>query len=172
MKEYLDIFDENNVSLNQSKERTIVHKQGLWHREIAVWIINKNKEVLIQKRSANKKLGANKWALCAGHVTSGENLIEGAVREVQEEVGISKLCPSDLRLFYIQKVESNDGEIKNNHYKYCYLLKTDEVKYVSLDYLKNMTKEERNEFTRFFSSKELEITLNKLEKKLKEIEED
>ena len=125
MKEYLDIFDENNVSLNQAKERTIVHKQGLWHREIAVWIINENKEVLIQKRSANKKLGANKWALCAGHVTAGENLIEGAVREIQEEVGISKLFPSDLKLFYIQKVESNDGEIKNNHYKYCYLLKTD-----------------------------------------------
>ena len=96
MKEYLSIYDENNVSLNEIKERKIVHEQGLWHREIAVYILNEKNELLIQKRAATKKLAANKWALCAGHIEASETIIEAAMREVEEEVGIKNLSPADF----------------------------------------------------------------------------
>ena len=68
MKEYLNIYDENNVSLGEKKERKVVHEEGLWHREIAVWIIKDKNKVLMQKRAATKKLDPNKWALTAGHI--------------------------------------------------------------------------------------------------------
>ena len=186
MKEYLEIFDENNKPLNEKKERKIVHEKGLWHREIAVWIMNDENEVLIQKRAATKKLGANKWDLCCGHVEYGETLIEGALREAKEEVGIKNAGPSDLHLFDIQKSSNVTNDIINNHYKYCYILKTNlkiddfviqeeelsEVKYVPLEKLKNLSKEEKENFTGKFSNSSFKNTVEKLEEKLKAIEEE
>ena len=186
MKEYLSIYDENNISLGEKKERKIVHEQGLWHREIAVFILNEKNELLIQKRAANKKLAANKWALCAGHIEASETIIEAAMREVQEEVGIKNLSPADFILFDIRKTEVLTDTVKNNHYKYCYILKTNlkenefviqeeelsEVKYVSFEDLINLTDEERKDYTRSLSKENIEMTVEKIENKLKELKED
>ncbi len=186
MEEYLNIYDENNVSVGEVKERKLVHQLGLWHREIAIWIMNEKNEVLIQKRAATKKLEPNKWALCAGHISSNETMIEAALREAEEEVGLKKLTPADLKLLEIQKVTSQKDTIKNNHYKYCYILKTnykeDEfviqneelsaVKYISLEKLENLSEDEKKEFTSLFSKKEFKETLEKLKNKLEELKED
>lgn len=186
MKEYLKIYDENNQDSNEIKERTLVHELGLWHREIEVWIINEKNEVLIQQRSPNKKLGANKWSIVAGHVPADESLIETAIREVQEEVGIKKVCPSDLVFFNIRKANYDKGEIKNNCYKYCYILKTNlkendfvlqedevsKIKYIKLDKLKTLTSKEKEEFTASFRSSEFKSVIEKLENKLKDLEEE
>lgn len=186
MKEFLDIFDENNKSLNEKKERKIVHEKGLWHREIAVWILNEKNELLIQKRAATKKLEPNKWSLCAGHVISGETIIEAALREVEEEVGIKNLCPADLILFDIQKKSNTTNDICNNNYKYCYILKTNykenefviqkeelsEIKYISINELEILSKNESEHYTNALKGKKLKENLDKIQKKLKELEED
>lgn len=186
MREYLDIFDENNKSLNEKKERKIVHEKGLWHREISVWIINEKNDILIQKRAETKKLAPNKWSLCAGHVMTGETIIEAALREIEEEVGIKGLCPADLILFDIQKCEQIKGDIQNNHYKYCYILKTNykenefviqkeelsEVKYVSWKDLENLSKEDCENYTSTLKGEKLKNSLNKIQEKMKELEED
>ena len=186
MKEYLDIFDENNKSLNEKKERKIVHEKGLWHREVSVWIINDKNELLIQKRAATKKLAPNKWALCAGHIISGESIIEAAIREVEEEVGIENLCPADLILFDIHKSSNITENIQNNNYKYCYILKTNykesdlkiqeeelsEAKFVSFEDLKKWSKDEPDIFTGSLKGEKLENTITKIKEKLKELEEE
>lgn len=186
MREYLDIFDENNKSLNEKKERKIVHEKGLWHREIAVWILNEKNEILIQKRAATKKLAPNKWALCAGHIISGETIIEAALREVEEEVGIKNLCPADLILFDIQKTSNITEDVQNNNYKYCYILKTNykenefviqeeelsEVKYISMEELENLSKKESENYAGSLKGKKLKDNLNKIQEKLKELEEE
>ena len=186
MKEYLDIFDENNKSLNEKKERKVVHEKGLWHREVSVWIINENKELLIQKRAATKKLAPNKWSLCAGHIISGETIIEAAIRETEEEVGIKNLSPADFILFDIKKTSNITEDVKNNNYKYCYILITNykesdfviqkeelsEVKYISLDKLKNISKEEADNYTGSLKGEKLKNSLTKIQEKLKELKED
>jgi len=186
MREYLDIFDENNKPLNEKKERKIVHEKGLWHREISIWIINENNEVLIQKRAATKKIAPNKWALCDGHIISGETIIEAAIREAEEEVGLKNLCPADLYLFDIQKKSSEKKDIMNNNYKYCYILKTNykeedftiqeeelsEVKYVSFEKLEELSKKEKDNFAGSLKAERLEDNLNKVKAKLKELEEE
>lgn len=45
--EYLDVVDENN-------KRNIIHEKEIWHREVAVWIMNEQGEILLQKRNQNK----------------------------------------------------------------------------------------------------------------------
>lgn len=50
--------------------------------------MNDKKEFLIQKRSENKKIYPNKWSITGGAVDAGETSLEGALREVKEEIGI------------------------------------------------------------------------------------
>ena len=55
IEEYIDLFDENNNPLENSKKKTQAHEDGDFHRTAHIWIINDNKELLLQKRSAIKK---------------------------------------------------------------------------------------------------------------------
>ena len=83
-------------------------------------------------------------------------------------------------------LEKNCKTVKNNHYKYCYILKTNlkenefviqeeeltDVKYISLENLKKLTDEERKDFVRTFSKETLNEMIEKLENKLEELKED
>ncbi len=53
--EYLDVVDENNNLTGKTEERNIIHEKGIWHREVAVWIMNEQGEILLQKRASTKK---------------------------------------------------------------------------------------------------------------------
>ena len=57
--------------------------------EISVLVLNNQGQVLLQKRSANKKYFPNTWALCTGHVENGETPKEAALRELNEELGVT-----------------------------------------------------------------------------------
>ncbi len=54
--ELLEYFDENNSKSLGVLERDLIHKNNLWHREVAVWVMNEKGEVLLQKRSAQKNI--------------------------------------------------------------------------------------------------------------------
>ena len=57
--EYIDILDEAGNLTGKTESREEVHKKGYWHRAINVFIINKDNQLLIQKRAANKYFGGN-----------------------------------------------------------------------------------------------------------------
>ena len=187
MEEYLEIYDENNQDLNQAVERNIVHEKGLFHREISVWILNEKNEFLIQKRASTKKNQPNKWALCAGHIDAGETEIEAALREVEEEVGIQNLKADDFILYDIQKhVSKNTNDIINNHFKYCYILRTNlkendfiiqkeelsEVKYITFEELFEKSEKEPDNYVNSLKGELLKTNFNKIKEKLKELKED
>ena len=56
--EILDIINEDGKVIG-SKERKEVYKDGDLHRTIHIWIINSNKELLVQKRSQKKETFPN-----------------------------------------------------------------------------------------------------------------
>lgn len=90
--EYVDIFDENNNLTGQIKEKGKAHEEGDFHRTAHVWIINDKNELLLQKRSANKKSHPNCWDISgAGHIKAGESVIDGAIRELKEELGVEEV---------------------------------------------------------------------------------
>jgi isopentenyl-diphosphate Delta-isomerase len=89
MVEYFDIFDSNNVPLNEIQERNIVHQKGYWHRTSQVWIMNTKRQILCNLRSKTKDLFPNYWDLSiGGHVEAGDTYEATAIRELKEEIGI------------------------------------------------------------------------------------
>ena len=54
--EYIDIFDENNNPTGEIKEKVQAHEDGNFHRTAHIWIMNNKKELLLQNRSATKKI--------------------------------------------------------------------------------------------------------------------
>ena len=165
--EYLDLVDENNRLTGEKKTRNYVHQKGLWHREIEVWVCNDVKEILVQKRSSNKKLMPNKWtSACAGHIDAGESIIDSALRELNEELGITDLLAADLKFITTLKSSRVTDKIINNHFKYIYFHKTnkkleelvlqkeevEEVKYLSIKEVENIIKNKNEDY--LFSNRE------------------
>lgn len=147
--EYIDIFDENNNPIGEVKEKTQAHEDGNFHRTAHIWIMNDKKEILLQKRSATKKSHPNCWDISgAGHIRAGESVIDGAIRELKEELGV-EAKEEDLQ--YISTIKSTKNP-KNMEFGYVYLLRCNkkiedyilednevsEVKYVYYEELEKM----------------------------------
>lgn len=155
--ELLDVYTEDNETKIGKAERKVVHYFNLWHREIACWIVNDKNEILLQRRSPNKKQQPNKLAVTAGHIDSNETPVQAVQREVREEIGINDL--QEKEFIYLDTFKAENPN--NHHYKYVYLLKTNkkieelkmqetevsELMYVSLEKLKEMISEADPELT-------------------------
>lgn len=57
--EYIQIVDKNGNFTGEIKEREEAHHKNLLHNEISIFIINDKNEVLLEKRSPNKKYSPN-----------------------------------------------------------------------------------------------------------------
>ena len=92
-----DIYNIHGESLNRTVTRGTPLGRGEYHLVVQVWVKNSCGEVLIQKRAAHKKTFPGIWATTAGAVLAGEDARTGAVRELNEELGISA-SPHELQL--------------------------------------------------------------------------
>ncbi|MFV0280690.1 MAG: NUDIX hydrolase [Rhodoblastus sp.] len=72
--------------------------QGLKHAAVALVVVdgvNKNDpSLLLTRRSARLRKHAAQWALPGGRCDKGETIVEAALRELDEEVGL-RIAPSD-----------------------------------------------------------------------------
>ena len=147
MYEKLDVYDENR----NKKGKIIERKEGEilssdeYILAIQCWIINSNNEILLTKRKATKKNG-NMWEPTGGLVQSGENIMDGAKRELKEEIGIS-VDDNDLILL---KTNTEKGNV--NVFRDVYVINKDiqindlefidsevsDAKYVTFEEFKNM----------------------------------
>ena len=118
-------MNENGEYLNEVQTRDKCHKEGLWHKAIAVFIINSKGQVLLQKRSPNKKMWPNMWDITSGgHVLSGEFGFQAAIRETKEELGVN-LDREDIT--FIGSVISNNkkNDILDKHFNEYYIVNKD-----------------------------------------------
>ena len=87
--EIFDVVDENDAVL-YPLSRNEIHKRHLRHRAVHIFWLNQSGELCLQRRSYAKDNSPGLLSSsCAGHVDSGENYIEAAVREFREELGIT-----------------------------------------------------------------------------------
>ena len=87
--ETFDIVDLQDRVIGQ-KSRYEAHQQKLLHRAVHVFVFNKKGELFLQRRSRWKDVCPLLWdSSVAGHVNSGANYSDTAVRELQEELGVT-----------------------------------------------------------------------------------
>ena len=85
--EILDVVNEHDVVID-SRTRGEIHRLGLMHRSVHVLVFNSAGQLFIQKRSMNKDESPGQWdCSAAGHVDSGEEYEDCAIRELNEELG-------------------------------------------------------------------------------------
>ncbi len=102
--EYLDVVDEDGNPTGEVVSRQEAHARGIRHRTSHVWIVRKRNdafEILLQQRSLNKESYPGFYdTSSAGHIPAGTEPLISALRELQEELGITA-NPRDLE--YIGK---------------------------------------------------------------------
>jgi len=91
--ELLDVVDEKGNPTGQTVEREKAHMEGIMHRTAHVWLLRKRHgkaQVLLQKRSETKESYPGCYDISsAGHIPAGMDFVESAIRELQEELGVS-----------------------------------------------------------------------------------
>lgn len=126
MEEFFDVLDERGDFTGEVVSRDECHKRGLWHRAAVVFIVSTdNQRILLQLRSADKKLWPNLWDVTAGgHVLAGELGYQGVIRETKEELGID-IAKNDLEYIGTTISETERPDIINRHFNELYIVHSD-----------------------------------------------
>ena len=121
MEEFFDVLTEKGDYTGKVETREKCHKEGLYHKAVALFIINSKGQVLLQKRSKNKKLWPDMWDITAGgHVLHSEFGFQSIIRETKEELGI-ELDKNDLTFIGATISNNIKDDIKNNHFNEFYI---------------------------------------------------
>ncbi len=99
--ELWDVVDEQGSKLGYQKVRGSKLLDNEYHQVVHVWIVQSDGRYLLQRRSYNKSNAPGYIAAHAGSVTAGEDVFTGAIREVEEEIGIR--IPDD-KLEFVAKL--------------------------------------------------------------------
>ena len=157
-EEFLEVYSHEGTKTGQKKSKSEIHRKGLFHSTVHVWIFTEEGNILIQKRSKKKELNPGVWDVSvAGHIKFNENIKKAAKRETLEETGINintkdllkigvyrsiNIHPTaiDKEFFhtYILKIDKNsiNLDFKNNE--------VDDLKFISIEEMESLIKEENN----------------------------
>lgn len=96
MPEIWDIYNEKREKTGETILRGGERKlaEGEFHLVVHVWIQNSEGKFLISQRSASRPTFPLQWECVGGSVTAGEDSLMGALRETEEEVGVT-LSPDE-----------------------------------------------------------------------------
>ena len=107
--ELFDVVDENDVPTGIAT-RAQVHSENLIHRAVHVFVLNKNGDLWLQKRSLRKDKNPGLWdSSVSGHLDAGEDYLAAAVRELGEEIGVDDATSEDLELVLSVKPSEQTG---------------------------------------------------------------
>lgn len=125
MEEFFDVLNEKGNFIGKTESREKCHKEGLWHKAVVVFIINSKNQVLLQRRSPNKRMWPNMWDVTAGgHVLAGEFGFEAIIREAKEELGI-ELNKNEMTFLGSSISTNNKADIINKHFNEYYIVNKD-----------------------------------------------
>jgi isopentenyldiphosphate isomerase len=148
--ELIDIYDELGRKCG-TEEKYEAHRKALIHKGVCVWIMNSNDEILLQTRNSQVKFPNMMDISFSGHIRTGETVVEAAIREGKEELGIDLELDKLRYLFTCREYLEADGYFENEIHD-VFLYRTDisaeeysfcdnevkEVSYVPLEQFRTM----------------------------------
>ena len=89
MMEKWDILNADGTLTGRTTQRGRCNlKPNEYHLVVHIWVVSSRGDILVQRRSENKKLMPGEWAATGGAAISGEDSYTAANRELYEELGI------------------------------------------------------------------------------------
>jgi 8-oxo-dGTP pyrophosphatase MutT (NUDIX family) len=114
--EYWDLYNKDRQKLNKTVIRGEKIDDGEYFLAVNIWIMNNKNELLVTQRHPERTWPL-KWECTGGAVLAGEDSYSGALREVEEEIGIKlktkgKLINTIILKDYIKDVYIFKEDIK------------------------------------------------------------
>jgi isopentenyldiphosphate isomerase len=122
-EEYIDIVTDSGAPTGKIALKDEAHRNGWYHNTIHLWLYTKKGDILLQQRSHKKSIYPLLWDVsAAGHVDAGEALLDAAIRETHEELGLL-LKPEELTKIGIHKhcKNYNNGQIKDYEFHHVFI---------------------------------------------------
>ncbi len=84
-----DLFDSARVPLEKTRVRGTPGLPGEYHIVVSIWTVDTGGNILLTLRDSVKESYPDRWENTGGSALAGESSIRAAVRELEEETGIS-----------------------------------------------------------------------------------
>ena len=96
--EFWDLYNDKREKTGRIHERGKAIPEGYYHLCVSVWLVNRKGEFLLSQRHPDKEYPLC-WECTGGSVLAGESSLDGALREVKEELGIT-LAPEKGKILF------------------------------------------------------------------------
>lgn len=125
--ELLQTYSETGV-LGALVPRPVVHRKGLWHRAVNVFLFRSDGRLVVQRRSEAKDVCPGAWDLSvAEHLLPGEAYIDAARRGLAEELSIHKAEIRSLGGETRATLEDPDSQVFDREFQQCFTAASDEA---------------------------------------------
>ena len=122
MDERIDIWDADGNPTGKTALKSEAHREGWYHPTVHVWFYTSDGRVLLQRRAEDKATDPGLWDVSvAGHVGAGESLLEGAVREIREEIGLEVSADQLIPITTVKDSRDHPGGIRDREFRHVYL---------------------------------------------------
>ena len=109
--EELILVDSDDMEVGHLHKDKCHDGEGLLHRAFSLFIFNDAGEVLIQKRSAQKRLWPMYWAnTCCSHPRRGESVSDAVQRRLFQELGMHSKPEFLYKFIYHARFEDKGSE--------------------------------------------------------------
>ncbi|MBP3701418.1 MAG: NUDIX domain-containing protein [Lachnospiraceae bacterium] len=107
--ELWDVYDEERNLTGRTHRRGDPLKPGERHLVVHIWLRNAEGKFLLTKRAPTKGY-PNMWECTGGSALAGDDSLTAAIREVQEETGLTVL-PEHGRCLYTYPIRNNFTDV-------------------------------------------------------------
>lgn len=87
--ELWDLFDDVRTPLGKTRMRGMPGSPGEYHIVVSIWTVDSRGNILLTLRDSVKESYPDRWENTGGSALAGETSKSAAVRELEEETGIS-----------------------------------------------------------------------------------
>lgn len=105
-------MDENDNETGYMDKASCHDGDGLLHRAFSLFVFDEDGRLLMQRRSAAKRLWPLYWSnSCCSHPRAGETMLEATARRLREELNIG----AELEFAYKFTYQAAFGELGSEH---------------------------------------------------------